>query len=199
MTRENVSQQRSVSVVLPIMLKLLGFALAVVVVLVVLACIPQSTPIGVQGSGAGYGTVAALSRTAKHLPRGQMVGRRVSEADLNGFFKGDSLRRMKVDAFTIDITEGAIRVRMVETLGRMDIGSWQLRPRLSTDLTVAPGGKSLRFGRARQGLLPLVGPLKTMAIRRVYQRLAALDEWAICKSIADVQAHGDALDVSLQR
>ena len=199
MTRDKVVQKYSVASVRPVVGKIVGGIVVVALTLAVLALIPQTRPIGVEGSRAGASNVAALVRTGTHLGRGQTVGRHITEADINGYFYGETLKRMNVDSFSTDIVDGAVKVRMVRTLTRLDVGSYRLQPKVSCEVTFIPAGNRMRFAGARQGLLPLTGPLKVAVIRQMYTRLSALPEWSVSKNIGDIEAQDNSLDVTLQR
>lgn len=164
-----------------------------------LSMIPQTSPIGVEGSRGGASQVVALTRAGDHLLRGQSVSKRITEADLNGYFRDSAARTMRVDAVSVDIEGGVIRVRIVRRLARFDIGSWHIQPRVSYQLTATPVENRLRFGMTRKGLMPLFGPFKSAVIRQVYRRMTSLQEWQICKSITNIQVQEDALDVTLER
>lgn len=182
-----------------LVVQVVGAVVLVIVVALVVAFIPQTSMIGVEGSRAGASEIANLSRTATFLQRGQPMQRRVTEANINGFFVGNRSREMKVESFSVDIVSGAIRARMVRTLGPFDVGSWHIQPKFSTECVFIPDNGRLRFGSARQGLLPLVGPFKSAAIRGMYRRLASLHEWSIVKVVSAVQAEDDALNLTLVR
>lgn len=176
-----------------------GAVLLVIFVQVVLAMTAQSRLIGVEGRRAGASNVVALARTAGHIGLGQVVGRSLTEADLNGYLYGDTLRRMKVEAFSADILPGGIRVRMLTKMSYIDVGSWRIQPKLSYEVTAIPSGNQLRFRKARIGLLPVFGPLKTHVIRKLYAHLSLLPEWKACASIKEIQVSEDRIDVSIQK
>ncbi len=176
--------------------------LFVLLVVVGISMIPQTTTIGVEGSRSGSAQIAGLTRASRQLLRGQRLGKPVSEADLNGYFRDGAARQMKVDAFSVDIRDGMIRTRMVRTLPGFDVGSWQFRPKASYEVVVIPIGDQVRFGATRKGLLPLFGPFKTAVIRDLYRRVATLEEWQeLCGRglVSDVQAREGAIDLVLER
>lgn len=180
-------------------IKVVSSLVVIVGGVVALTLVPQTSRIGVEGNRSGPAEVASLSRATRQLARGQQVGKRISEADLNGFFRDGKTREMNVDDFSVDIKGDRIRLRMVRRLARMDVGSWRLQPKVSYELVVVPVGDKLRFVSARKGLVPMIGPFKTAVIRQFHRRITMLEEWSLCASIRDIQTGEDALDIVFER
>jgi hypothetical protein len=176
----------------------IGLVFLVLLVLAVVAFIPQATPIGAEGSRAGAGIVSGFVRAGEHLARGRTLGRRFSESEINGFFLGDKARQMKVESFSADITEGAIRARMVRKLPPFKVGSWQIQPTLSCEAVFVPNGKRLSVRSARHGMLPLVGPIKSLVGRLMQARLSNLPESAGLQFISEIRASDDSLEITLK-
>ena len=181
-----------------LVLQIVPTVLLVLIILGVLAYVPQAQLIGARASSNGVQEVQALVHTVMRMPRGQTLGRRVTESDMNAFLAA-AARRMNAESFSVEFSEGVIRARLVVRTGLFDIGSKRIRPKVSYQATFVPVQNRLRFKSASRCLLPLFGPMKSMAVKPMYERASKMSEWVVCKDIYEIQAHEDALDITFKR
>jgi hypothetical protein len=144
---------------------------------VVLALWPNARPIGDRGNRPGGLRLQNQLRVVSTLRAGQKVDITMKEADLNAFIEHFKVQGTDIASLSASLRPGRIDVRMVRPLWRMDVKTFRLEPRVSIDLVLSPAGRGLRVRGASVGHLPLFGPLRTMAVRRVYGRVSVQKEW----------------------
>jgi len=199
MTTDTVALTARPSRVGRVLLQLFLVMLFAVLVMAVLCFIPRTSTLGKSGSRDAVSRVTAGLRALEGLRRGRTVGRSFKETDINGYMQYSLARRMKVESISVDVGEGFVRARMVRKFGPLSLGPIELEPKMSFDVACVPVGGALAVRKSAMGLMPLVGPLKSIAARPVYDRLSAQAEWKALHFVSEIRAENDALWIQAQR
>lgn len=178
----------------------LGILVAVGVVAAgALALWPAGGEIGVRGVRGDVRRVRENLGTLSVLRSGRSLGCEFLEKDINAFLYFTKLRKMKLLAFSVDVTPGRVHVRVIRRLGPWQAGPVRLAPRLSVDLICEPADGRLAARGASVGRLPLCGPAKIPAVKWVHGLVSDEQEWQILKSLSEVRAEDGRIAVVLGR
>ena len=199
MTRAQVKQTVKGVSVWTLVGRAAAVLLSVAIVLGVLSLIPSTQPIGAEPFRDGVSKVASPLATMRNLPRGRVVARTFSEADINGYFRYGKARELKFESVSLSIGEGFFVAHIVERLGPWRLGTMEVTPRLSYRLACLPLGTAIRVSKVKMGILPLVGPPKTAVIRKIHRRFAAQPEWESFEHLTAIRATPGVIELEASR
>jgi len=174
-------------------------AVAIVLLLVGLACWPKSVPLGEEGTRVGAERVKNQFSAVSKIRRRQRLGISFTEKDLNGYFRFVKVPALNLDSLSVEVNERRARVRMVQTLTVVDIGPIRFSPQISRDVVIVPAGNRLIFRKASMGHLAFMGPFKGIVIRAVRRRLGGETEWKALEDAAEVTMERGKVSVLVEK
>ena len=199
MSSQAVASKQKVSPVIRVGPVVVVLVVAVLLLAAVLAAIPNTGLVGEKGTSSNGQRVVSPLRAMARLGQRRSLGRTFREADINGYLQFNKARDMGLDSMSVKILDGCMIVRVVRTLGPLDLGKFSLGPKLSYDLVCVPVEGGLRVSKASLGHLPMVGPAKSGVVRSVQKRLATQKEWAAFEHLKKIEAKEGTVSVEVAR
>lgn len=174
---------------------------AVVVVLLILlhvipACWSQSVALGDAGTQVGRHRVEMkLEALTKGTP--DTVAQEVfTETEINGYLAGVA-ESLGLGTCTVDLREGYFAVRIVRPLApAVQFAGMRIAPKYSVDMLCVPYKKSVTVGKAYFGHLRLMGPVKGMVTRPIFEKLLSDSRIAAVKRVTEIKSANGQLIVT---
>ena len=179
--------------------KLVALIVLVLAGLAGLAFWPQQTPVGKKGTRMGGQRAIGALRAMADNKSGRTLGRDFTEEDINGFFEFFKAKKLNVESLSLQVANGYFKVRVIQNVGTLPLGSYRIEPRVSYDLLCVPVSSSVRVSGAAMGHLQWLGPAKSTVVRKVYGLLAKEPEWATFADLSEVRADEGKLWVSVSK
>jgi len=118
------------------------------------------------------------------------------EDDINAYYKFGRAENLELEGFRVKLDKGFMMVRTREKL-EWRIGKWV--PRLTYDYLCIPYSGKLLVRKASVGHLPLWGPFKNGAVRKIKQMLLDGTEHKLLKHVTDIRIEKDELHISVKK
>lgn len=186
MTSEVVSEMEKKSLMQKHWWKgLLGIVVLVLAV-VGLAFWPDASLIGQKGTPGGSKKVEINLRVLKGLRTGQGLGPVFKEADVNGYLEHVVAKKAGVGSIRVVLLPSVLRVKVIKTIFSQKIGNFNLAPKISYDLYCMPMGNGLVVRKVTQGHLPMVGPFRSMTVRKIYSIFTSLEDWDAFAGLTEI-------------
>lgn len=166
----------------------IGILALAIVAMAAAAFVPSGKRIGEAGTAASGGRVTSPLRSLQYVAKGRSIERTFTEAEINGYFRHFKVRKMPVKSVSVASSDGYFAVRIVRAIGPLEIGTVVIEPKISYDLMCVPVGGAIRVRHARMGQMPLLGPLKTLVVRRIHRVFAQEKEWAAFAQVKEIRA-----------
>jgi len=178
--------------------KLVALLILVLLASASLAFFPRPEPIGDRGSSTDASRLAGPLRMLTNLAAGRTLGAEFSEPGINAYLHRKA-RLLGVESLSVDVRDGYFAVRMVESLQPVSLGSFKFTPRFSYDHVFVPAGPVVRARSVWVGRLPLIGPFKSIVVRRLHLLMAAQREWQAFEHVAEIKAEDDTIRIKAVR
>lgn len=179
--------------------RIVAVLVILVLALVGLAAWPKTGQFGTMGTPSDGKRLQAQLNSLRLLRDGQTLGVTLTEMDINSHLRFFKLKRLNVDAFYVGLESGYAFVRIVRDLGKIGVASYSVNPKLSMDLVCMPVGPRLVVRKATLGHLQLVGPARTMAVRRLYRMLGEEPEWGLLKDVDEVNVEEGRIELVVKK
>lgn len=141
-------------------------------VCVALALWPRQGRIGAEGTRLGGRRVERQLQSSAALGAGQSVSVTLTEADVNGYIDHFARPELDVESLSVAFHPRYAVVRIGKTYGPYRFGPFVISPRGSVEVSYVPIGAVPSARKVVLGHLPLPGPLRSAAARRVARLLA---------------------------
>lgn len=200
MKSEDVADSQKASWVRQHIFKVVIGIVLIVVAMAGLGLWPQTDMIGEKGTRIGGRRVERKLRAMQRIRKGQSLSVDFPEKDINGYFEFLKQEKLKVDSFSVSVMEEYLAARMVRTLGKWEVGKFEIMPKISCDVVCVPSeGGGVIVSKAGIGHLPLWGPVADVVAQVVHKTVASQKEWAPFEHLAEIKMEEGKVSVLVKR
>jgi hypothetical protein len=160
--------------------KIILVVVLAVVAVVALAFVPRTTPLGKEGTAVGTRKAEGMLRAGLAVKGAAKMA--FLEEEVNAYVDPNRAKSFGVDSITTSLKQGVVFVRVIKRLGPIVVQGREIGLPMSFDVAYRslPDGRTVVHSAA-MGRLPLVGPLRTVAIGAL--KSAAAKDPEISKAI----------------
>jgi uncharacterized OB-fold protein len=176
-----------------------ALVLLIIVGVVGMAFWAQTELLGEKGTRFGGQRVATKLEQMKRMGGNQTLKVDFPEKDINGYFEFFKPKGVVADSVSVGVSDTAFTVRIVRKLGSMGVAKIRVEPTVSYDFVCVPVGERVAVSQAKMGHLPLVGPLRTSAIRSNLKVFSSQAEWQAFQNVSTLQIANKAVVMELRK